>query len=571
MQSATESALTGIEPATTDIELAPANVVPELNNIEPEPNSEAYEFKWVGKRAALAEARRPCTRTMRPCPMESVNWDSTQNLYIEGDCLDALKLLREGYRGKVRMIYIDPPYNTGKSLTYRDNFKMQLRDWNAKSQEIDDAGNRLTENNQASGRFHSDWCSMITARLIPARELLSDDGVIFISIGDNEVYNLKKICDEIFGEDNYICPFIWEKGQHFGRQKLNSYENNDFILCYAKALHRENGEIKELLAEKIKRELEDAPLYNKSNNFYTLEFPPLSTKFNIKDGVYERTTSSEYELLAPVTIKDGLNANPLILRFRSRWSNDTIAKEVAKGTTFWVRTEKFAIRAIYNGSRISTQAPKQIIFTNESNPLHARDRFGNKVETNEKATSALAKLMQGEYFSYPKPVALIRYLCSLIYDEKAKDFPRDFIVLDFFSGSATTAHAVMQLNDADGGKRRFIMVQLPERCAADSQAYKAGYQNICEIGKERLRRAGRQIVANHQIIAQDQLANNRQIIAPDQQTNNHQIIAQYQLAYNRQMVNDNQMANDGQPAAHGSAANAESSPPDVGFRVYKID
>ena len=462
---------------------------------------ECYEFTWVGKKASIVEANKSIRKTLRPCLEESEDWDTTENLYIEGDNLEVLKLLQESYLGKVKMIYIDPPYNTGNDFIYADDFMRSQKEEDEQMGMYDEEENRLFKNSDTNGRFHSNWCSMMYSRLMLARNLLADDGVIFISIDDNEQENLRKLCDEVFGASNYICPFIWEKTQHFGRQKLNSYCNNDYILCYAKSLY--SDKLKELLVENIKTELLDAPLYNASNNINTLNFPIGCTTFNVADGVYTTTTSNDYELLNPVIVENGKNKNTFSLRFRSRWSNETVQAEILKGTTFWIKTTSFAIRAIYGGNRHSTDAPRQIIFTNSNNPMATKSRFNNRIDTSENASSQLAVLMDGSYFSYPKPVSLIEYFITLLYNEKKEDYENDFIVLDFFSGSATTAHAVMQLNAEDGGHRKFVMVQLPEPCDEKSEAYKAGYKNICEIGKERIRRAGEKIKAENGLIAQN--------------------------------------------------------------------
>ena len=453
---------------------------------------ERYEFSWVGKKAAMAEAARPTTETLRPVKADSRDWDTTENLYIEGDNLAALKILQESYLGKVKMIYIDPPYNTGNDFIYADDFSHSI------SEEFDRIGilsseeNRLFRNTDGRSRFHSDWCSMIYSRLLLARNLLTDDGVIFISIDDNEQ---KNICDEVFGEINFITMFIWEKTQHFGRQKLNSYCNSDYVFCYGKNLA--SPTLRELLVEKINSELLDAPLYNASNNINCLTFPAGKVKFNLRDGYYTESSNPEYELLTPVKVSNGYNENDFQLRFRSRWSNQTVQSEISKGTTFWVKTQGFAIRAIYGDGKVSNCAPRQIIFTNSNNPMCVRSRFDWRVETSENATNQLATLLDNTLFPYPKPVSLVEYLISLLYDESQKDFLTDCTVLDFFSGSATTAHAVMQLNAEDGGHRKFIMVQLPEPCDEKSEACKAGYKNICEIGKERIRRAGDKIKAEH--------------------------------------------------------------------------
>ena len=381
-----------------------------------------------------------------------------KNLYIEGDNLEVLKSLRKDYKNKIRMIYIDPPYNTGNDFVYNDTFK--------------------------------DWSEMITHRLELAKDLLTDNGVIFISIGEEEVDTLKSICNKVFGKENFITKFIYEKTQHFGRQKLNTYSNAEYILCYARELIK-NGKIKELLVEKINNELLDAPLFNASNRITEIVFPAGSVKFNLKDGVYKETKSKEYELLQDVIIKNGKNKNDLSLRFRSRWSARTVLDEIEKGTTFWVKTESFAIRAVYDSERSTKIAPKQIIFTNPKKPTVSR--FNERVTTSETATKELEQLLGGKYFHYPKAISLISYLISLIYDEETETFPNDFTILDFFSGSGTTAHACMHLNSLDNGSRKFILVQKPEPPTKNSPAFKKGYKTICEIGKERITKAGEEV------------------------------------------------------------------------------
>lgn len=389
---------------------------------------------------------------------KSIDWNTTENIYIEGDNLEALELLKKDYAEKIRVIYIDPPYNTGKDFTYHDRLR------------------------------HSEWCSMILARLKPAWELLSDDGVIFISIDDKEVSNLRKICEEVFGEENFITQFIYEKTQHFGRQKLNTYSNAEYILCYAKSLY--NTKLKELLVENIKTELADAPLYNASNNITELTFPAGTVKFNLKDGVYKKAASAKYELLNWVEVKNEKNVNEFTLKLKSRWSQKKVLEELKKGTTFWVKSENFAVRAVYGDGKISKTAPKQIIFTNKNNKFCTVSRFGKYVTTNETASKELKELVKGVEFSYPKPVSLISYLLSLIYDYKNEKFDNEFTVLDFFSGSGTTAHAVIELNAIDGGKRKFILVQKPEVVKKESLAYKQGFKTLCDLGEERIKCAG---------------------------------------------------------------------------------
>lgn len=292
-------------------------------------------------------------------------------------------------------------------------------------------------------------------RLSIAKKLLSDDGVIFISIDDNEQAQLKTLCDSVFGEDNFITVFHWEKTQHFGRQKINFYSNCEYVLCYANKLV--STKIKELLVEKINFSLTDAPLYNASNNIKDLIFPCNSIKFNIADGYYETTESSDYVLLKPVWVKNGTNENELHLQFRSRWAQNTIDEEYRKGTTFWIKSKNFAIRTIYDASKSATVAPKSIIFSNIKNPFVAINRFGEKVGVNENASMELNNIVKTDAFSYPKPTSLISYLISLYFDYHINNFKTDFTILDFFAGSGTTGHAVMKLNAEDGGNRKFIL------------------------------------------------------------------------------------------------------------------
>jgi len=374
------------------------------------------------------------------------------NFLIEGDNLASLKLLEKTHKGKIDLIYIDPPYNTGnKDFVYDDVF---------------------VDTNDTFR--HSKWLSFMSSRLELAKNLLSDNGVIFISIDDNEQSVLKMLCDTIFGENNFITAFHWEKTQHFGRQKINSYSNCEYVLTYAKRLV--DTKIKELLVEKVNTELTDAPLYNASNNEKILTFPAYSVKFNIADRTYTETTSTDYKLLAPVTVKNGKNINDLILQFKSRWAQPTVLEEYGKGTTFWVKSTKFAIRTIYHQGKSSTVAPKSIIFTNANNPFVSTNRFGRKVGVNENASMELSSIVESDIFNYPKPTSLIEYLLSLYYNEKEATFSSNLTILDFFAGSGTTGHAVLKLNAEDGGQRKFILCTNNEN-------------NICrEVTYERIKR-----------------------------------------------------------------------------------
>jgi adenine-specific DNA-methyltransferase len=354
--------------------------------------------------------------------------DALDGLLIKSENWQALDTILTKYKGTIKTIYIDPPYNTGNDgFLYRDRYQ------------------------------HSSWLSMMENRLSLARELMGDDGVIFVSIDDNEVYNLQKILDIVFGEANYITNFCWEKTQHFGRQKVNYYVNRDFILTYAKELKTQNNQLKELLIEKIKTELEDAPLYNASNPEKELVFPKESVVFKIPDGTYEKSEDEKFKLLEPVTVVNHRNINDLKLKFRSRWSQKKIYEEIEKGSKFLIKSKNFAIRVIYGGSITSIEAPRQIIFTNENNPLCTKDRWGSKVGTNEEGSKEVKNLFNKEMYSYPKSSSLIKYLISLT------GFTiNEFTILDFFAGSGTTAHAVMKLNKEDGGKRKFILVEMAD-------------------------------------------------------------------------------------------------------------
>ena len=358
------------------------------------------------------------------------------NILIEGDNYHALTALNFIAKESIDVIYIDPPYNTGhEDFAYNDKYV-----------DVED------------GYRHSKWLSMMQKRLLLAKELLCEDGVIFISIDDNEQANLKLLCDSIFGENNLITQFFWEKTQHFGRQKVNFYSNCEYILCYSKKLYSsELGKLKEILVEKIKTELTDAPLYNASNRENTLTFKAGLVKFNVKDGIYKKSNNESYTLMQPVIVKNHKNANNLVLKFKSRWSQQTIDEETAKGTTFWIKSEGFAIRAIYHEGKTAKESPKQLIFTNVNNPLCAYTRFGTKVGVNEEGSNELNSIITQSIFSYPKPVSLIKYLLNLYYDYRQNAHKKTFSVLDFFAGSGTTGQAVLELNKEDGGHRRFIL------------------------------------------------------------------------------------------------------------------
>ena len=430
---------------------------------------EAYEFTWVGKKAAIVEANKPIRKTLRPCVEESKDWDTTENLYIEGDNLEVLKLLQESYLGKVKMIYIDPPYNTGNDFIYADDFKMESEEWKVESGEWSEEGDRLFKNTDTNGRFHSDWCSMIYSRLLLARNLLTDDGVIFISIDDNEQENLKKCCDEVFGARNFIAQIAWEKVHTRKNSAINFSSSHEYILCYAKVRRNYSGDTAGFKRNLLPRDNTDA----------------YSNPDNDPKGPWKTdpiTAHNYYAADYTITKPNGV----VIKRPQDRYwaySEDTMKRMIAENAIVWGEGNSMPLAKRYLCDVQDGLVPVT---------LFSREFAGDSSQA-KKQIDSLFEECKG-VFDYTKPVKLITRLLQIGSN------PED-IVLDFFSGSATTAHAVMQLNAEDGGHRKFIMVQLPEKCDEASEAYKAGYKNICEIGKERIRRAGEKIL-------KEQLANN---------------------------------------------------------------
>lgn len=408
---------------------------------------ECYDFTWVGKKQAMVEACKPIRKTLRPCREESVNWENTQNLYIEGDNLDVLKLLQESYLNKVKMIYIDPPYNTGNdSFIYPDDYSTNKELYDEEVGAIDESGYRMFKNTETNGRFHSSWCSMIYPRLKLARNLLSEDGVIFISIDDNEVTNLTKICDDIFGDRNRIALICHKSRASISNDKIIS-PNHNTILFYAKEIINIEYNRKYI---GLDPELEN---FDNTDEHGDYRLVPVDGPGGAKKGnpYFEFLGIKGYWRFSFETMNQKYNNGLIVKKGNSlyqKYYKSTAEKTRRTATTWWD-----------DGGLISS------------------------------ATSKLKTLMGNNTFDTPKPVELVNKMLKMIthYDNNS-------IILDFFSGSATTAHAVMQLNAEDGGKRKFIMVQLPEVCDEKSEAYKAGYKNICEIGKERIRRAGKKIV-----------------------------------------------------------------------------
>lgn len=353
---------------------------------------------------------------------------------IEGDNLAALTILKEQYREKVDIIYIDPPYNTGKDFRYNDCYTS-----------IDD------------DYPHATWLSFIDKRLRAAYDLLAPEGIIFISINDNQQARLKLLCDDIFSEQNFVCQFVWEKSQHFGRQTKNSYSNYEYILCYCKNL-RENGRAIDVLVESVDNNLLDAPLYNAINPVATITFPPGSVIFRIADGVYHHTSDKKYELLDAVEVVEHTNRNAFRLAFKSRWSAPKVIKEHENGCRFCIKSRNFAIRAVYPQERTTLRAPKELILTNPNNPMKTQSRHGVRVGTTESGSAELKEIIGNHHFNYPKPSSLIEYLIGLLWDRNTHAHKKDCLILDFFAGSGTTLQATMQLNTRDKGTRRCILV-----------------------------------------------------------------------------------------------------------------
>lgn len=435
---------------------------------------EKYDFTWVGKRKAIIEAGAPINKTFRPNVEESKNWDTTENLFIEGDNLDALKLLQESYLGKIKMIYIDPPYNTGKDFVYQDNFKANIEEYDEATEYKNEAGNiQFKKNEKSNGRYHSDWLSMMYPRLKLARNLLTQDGVIFISIDDNEQANLKKICDEIFGEDNFIEIFFWENIFRPSNMSQRVRSNGEYVLCYARAQEK----ITELV-ERMQDPQGEASLTQNNNKIRSLVFTARSVLSGLNDGIYPAGKFGEVELKSELVVENGEIVNDFTIAGKFKWSQDYLNNEIAKGVELKIKTLSF-IPYYKKTYRQTVLKPTKII---------AKDLVGDVLQAN----AEMAKLFEKKYFDYPKPVSLIKFLINLLPSSG------DAIVLDFFSGSATTAHAVSKLNAEDNGTRKWIMVQIPEGIDEKSEAYKDGYKTIPEIARERIRRAGAKIATEHQ-------------------------------------------------------------------------
>lgn len=424
---------------------------------------ERYQFTWPDKKKSMLLANAPINKTLRPCREESVDFDNTENLYIEGDNLEVLKLLQETYLGKIKMIYIDPPYNTGNDFVYEDDFAQSTEEYMANSGQFDNEGNRLVPNTESNGRFHTDWLNMMYARLKIARDLLTDDGVIFISIDDGEAANLIKLCNDVMGEANFVADLIWQK--KFSRANDATYFStmHDHILCYCK---------QNIMMSDTGWRIGLLPRGEEIPNGYS---NPDNDPRGVWTSVILSAKSGSESLLYEIETPSGRKVYPPSGRFWS-CSKETFEKWKADNRIWFgangdgTPRKKTFLSEVQSGLR-----PNTILF---------QDDVGN----NQEAKQETKALFDGfGVFDGPKPVRLLTTLLRIANTES------DAIILDFFSGSATTAHAVMQLNAEDGGHRKFIMVQLPEVTDEKSEAYKAGYKNICEIGKERIRRAAKKI------------------------------------------------------------------------------
>ena len=453
-------------------------------------DEERFGFYWVGKQDAKRAAAEPTRKTLRPILEDSVDWDKTQNLYIEGDNLEVLKLLQRAYLGKVKMIYIDPPYNTGNDFVYEDDFAMSREDMDDAMGNLDEDGNRLRRNLDSNPRYHSDWCSMIYSRLLVARSLLANDGVIFISIDDNEVHHLRKICDEVFGASNFVAEFIWRGGRRNAAKFIST--SHEYMLCYASDLsycndlglswHERKIGLTEIYKEVAKLQEIDTSIGFKPEASLKLKqwYRELAENHPSKNHSHY-SCIDERGVYFPSDISRGGGGGP-------KWTiiNPHTGNPVQTPTRGWAYSKLSDLESDvaaglihFNGDGVPCK--KRYLKDNETQlkeTVFYRDRRG--------ASKRLRSLLGGDVFTFPKDEGVIKEFISTFASP-------DSLILDFFSGSATTAHAVMQLNAEDGGKRKYICVQLPEQTDGGSEAHKAGYDTICEIGKERIRRAGKKI------------------------------------------------------------------------------
>lgn len=451
----------------------------EINTKVVEGREERYQFTWPDKKKSILLANAPINKTLRPCREESVDFDNTENLYIEGDNLEVLKLLQETYLGKIKMIYIDPPYNTGNDFVYNDEFGMRNEEWNEVSGNYDEDGNqivgKLEKNTEANGRFHTDWLNMIYPRLKVARDLLTDDGVIFISIDDNEQENLKKMCDEVFGIVNFIGQ-ITVVGNPRGRDYGGVARMHDYLFVYKKS--------PETTINLINDPDNSFKMFDNLGGFELRELRNRNIKFN-----KENRPNLYYPFYIDPSSEDEHGLHEISLEPKAGWIELYPLESQGVNTVWrWGKQKSQENLNVNIKAKPMRNGSYMIVEKYRESRMMARSVWWDKDSNTEKGTLLVKDLMDGKVFDYPKPVELIMRTIEMGTDTEDGDY-----VLDFFSGSATTAHAVMQLNAEDGGNRKFIMVQLPEKTDEKSEAYKANYENICEIGKERIRRAGTNI------------------------------------------------------------------------------
>ena len=439
-------------------------------------HEERYQFTWPDKKKSVLLANAPINKTLRPCREESVDFDTTENLYIEGDNLEVLKLLQETYLGKIKMIYIDPPYNTGSDLVYDDDFAQSIDEYLARSGQYDDEDNRLVQNTEGNGRFHTDWLNMLYPRLKLAKDLLSEQGLIFISLDDNEAVNLKKICDEIFGAVNFVGQ-ITVVGNPRGRDYGGVARMHDYLFVYRKS--------QEAVVNLIEDSENDFKLFDNLGGFELRELRNRNIKFN-----KENRPNLYYPFYIDPTSEDEHGLHNISLEPVDGWIELYPLESQGVNTVWrWGKQKSTENLNINIKAKPMRNGSFMIVEKYREGRMMARSVWWDKDTNTEKGTLLVKELMEGKVFDYPKPVEMLMRILEMgtLNDE-------DDLVLDFFSGSSTTAHAVMQLNAEDGGNRRFIMVQLPEKTEEKSESYKAGYKNICEIGKERIRRAGKRIL-----------------------------------------------------------------------------
>lgn len=442
-------------------------VLKQLLGEKIEIDKERYSFTWKGKAEARQIAQDVSTGTLRPSKEDSKDWDNTENLYIEGDNLEVLKLLQKSYYGKIKMIYIDPPYNTGKDFVYKDKYKDNLKNYLEMTGQLGKDGQKLTTNLETDGGYHSNWLNMMYPRLKLARNLLTDDGVIFMSIDDNEVTNLRKICDEIFGEENFIGMVIRRKNKLVMKGDKTFKKVLEPLICYSKM--KQNAIFSYTKEEEVDS---DFSVICSGYGLKTIEFKQGQLQFRKNDGLVKAGKYNNIVLENDIEIKDGKNNNNVTITGEFKWSKEKINEKLENNAYILIKNlETMSMRIHFLGKN--------------AKPLDFIDENYGKI-TNEAGIEDLKKLDMDKVFDYPKPVDFIKFLINIVNDE-------NITILDFFSGSSTTAHAVMQLNAEDGGKRKYIMVQFPEVCKEKTEAYKVGYKNICEIGEERIRRAGEKI------------------------------------------------------------------------------